>query len=73
MKRKYNHEQQEQTQYVREMKQALEEIKRAENCFDTAADPDLAEWAALGISAAKKKYAYILKKAKNQDGTVSYQ
>ena len=73
MKKKNQETEQVSIKYYREMKQALEEIKRAENCFDTAADPDLAEWAALGISAAKKKYAYILKQAKNQGNPISYQ
>ena len=59
--------------YAIEVKKAFSDWQAAENYFDNvAADPDLIDFAIYDIEAAKKKYAYMLKKAKerhNEDRT----
>ncbi|MDD5017839.1 MAG: DUF2508 family protein [Eubacteriales bacterium] len=52
--------------YATEVRQAYADWQAAENYFDNVADPDLIDFAIYDIEAAKKKYAYMLKKAKEQ-------
>lgn len=54
--------------YTVEVKQAYADWQAAENYFDNVADPDLIDFAIYDIEAAKKKYAYMLKKAKELHG-----
>lgn len=53
-----------QESYADEVKRAYSELKAAENYFDNVDDPDLIDFAIYGLEAAKKKYAYMLKKAR---------
>lgn len=50
--------------YATEVKKAYADVKAAESYFNIVADPDLIDFAIYDIEAAKKKYAYMLKKAK---------
>jgi hypothetical protein len=53
--------------FAAEVKRAYADWQAAENYFDNvAADPDLIDFAIYDMEAAKKKYAYMLKKAKEQ-------
>ncbi len=49
---------------VEDVKQAYSDLKAAENYFDNVDDPDLIDFAIYDLEAAKKKYAYMLKKAR---------
>ena len=50
--------------YAEEVRKAFADLKAAENYFDNVHDPDLIDYAIYDIEAAKKKYAYMLKKAR---------
>ena len=50
--------------FATEIKKAHADWQAAENYFDNVADPDLVDFAIYDIEAAKKKYIYMLKKAK---------
>ncbi len=53
--------------FAAEVKRAYADWQAAENYFDNvAADQDLIDFAIYDMEAAKKKYAYMLKKAKEQ-------
>ncbi len=52
--------------YAEDVKKAYADLKAAENYFDNANDPDLIDFAIYDIEAAKKKYAYMLKKARQE-------
>ena len=53
--------------FAAEVKRAYADWQAAENYFDNvAADPDLIDFAIYDMQAAKKKYSYMLKKAKEQ-------
>jgi protein subunit release factor A len=62
------HEEQSQHKDIAEMircvHQAKEEWCQAEQYFDNVSDPDLVDYAIYRIEASKKKYDYMLKKAK---------
>lgn len=49
-----------------DVKRAYAELKAAENYFDNVEDPDLIDFAVYDLEAAKKKYAYMLKKARKE-------
>lgn len=50
--------------YAREIRQAHAAWQAAENYFDNVSDPDLIDYAIYDVAAARKKYMYMLKKAK---------
>lgn len=50
--------------YAEDVKRAYAEMKAAENYFDNVDDPDLIDFAIYDLEAAKKKYAYMLKRAR---------
>jgi len=50
--------------YAEDVKRAFSDLKAAENYFDIVDDPDLIDFAIYDLEAAKKKYAYMLKKAR---------
>ncbi len=52
--------------YAEDVKRAYAEMKAAENYFDNVNDPDLIDYAIYDLEAAKKKYAYMLKKARQE-------
>lgn len=54
--------------YAEDVKKAYADLKAAENYFDNVYDPDLIDFAIYDIEAAKKKYAYMLKKARQEYG-----
>ena len=55
---------QENDAYAQEAKKAYADWQAAENYFDNVADPDLVDFAIYDIEAAKKKYVYLLRKAR---------
>ncbi len=57
---------QDQNTYVEDVKRAYAEMKAAENYFDNVNDPDLIDFAIFDLEAAKKRYAYMLKKARQE-------
>lgn len=52
--------------YAADVKKAYAEWQAAENYFDNVSDPDLIDFAIYDIAAARKKYVYMLKKARQQ-------
>lgn len=52
--------------YAEDVKRAYAEMKAAENYFDNVDDPDLIDFAIYDLEAAKKKYSYMLKKARQE-------
>ena len=50
--------------FADEVKRAYAEWQAAENYFDNVSDPDLVDFAIFDMQAARKKYAYMLKKAR---------
>jgi hypothetical protein len=57
---------QDQSTYAEDVKRAYAEMKAAENYFDNVNDPDLIDFAIYDLEAAKKRYAYMLKKARQE-------
>lgn len=58
----------EENAYAEDVKKAFSDMKAAENYFDSVDDPDLIDFAIYDLQAAKKKYAYMLKKARQEYG-----
>ncbi|MGE5495637.1 MAG: DUF2508 family protein [Burkholderiales bacterium] len=50
--------------HAEDVRQAYSDLKAAENYFDNVDDPDLIDFAIYDLEAAKKKYEYMLKKAR---------
>ena len=50
--------------FADEVRQAYAEWQAAANYFDNVADPDLVDFAIYDMEAARKKYVYMLKKAR---------
>jgi len=50
--------------FAEEVRRAYAEYKAAENYFDNVDDPDLVDFAIYGMQAARMKYVYLLKKAR---------
>jgi hypothetical protein len=57
---------QDQNTCAEDVKRAYAEMKAAENYFDNVNDPDLIDFAIFDLEAAKKRYAYMLKKARRE-------
>ncbi|MGB9812643.1 MAG: YaaL family protein [Thermovenabulum sp.] len=57
---------------VEELKRAKNEWIAAEKYFESVSDPDLVEYAIYNIEAAKRKYIYLLKKAREEGITSGY-
>lgn len=58
-------------QFIRSVNKAKNEWLAAQNYFDNVSDPDLVDYAIYEIEAARKKYMYLLKQAKNISDTPS--
>jgi hypothetical protein len=52
------------SEYANEVKRAFAIWQAAQNYFDNVADPDLIDFAIYDMEAAKKRYVYMLKKAR---------
>ncbi len=50
--------------FADEVRQAYADWQAAANYFDNVADPDLVDFAIFDMEAARKKYVYMLKKAR---------
>lgn len=57
---------------VEELKKAKNEWIAAEKYFESVSDPDLVEYAIYNMEAAKRKYIYLLKKAREEGITSGY-
>jgi len=51
-------------EYAMDVRRAYSQWQAAENYFDSVDDPDLIDFAIYDMEAAKKKYVYLLKKAR---------
>lgn len=51
-------------EYADDVKRAYAVWQAAQNYFDNVADPDLVDFAIFDMEAAKKRYVYMLKKAR---------
>jgi hypothetical protein len=54
--------------YAADVHRAYSEWQAAENYFDNVDDPDLIDFAIYDMEAAKKKYSYMLRKARESYG-----
>ena len=54
--------------YAFDVRRAYAEWQAAENYFENVADPDLVDFAIYDMEAAKKKYIYMLKRARAEYG-----
>lgn len=52
--------------FAQQIKKAHADWKAAENYFENVSDPDLIDYAIYDVAAAKRKYMYLLKQAKQQ-------
>jgi len=52
--------------YAADVRRAYSEWQAAENYFDNVDDPDLIEFAIYDMEAAKKKYTYMLRRARER-------
>jgi hypothetical protein len=57
---------------LRCVQKAMEEWCEAEQFFENVSDPELVDYAIYRIEACKKKYMYLLKKAKEMGVKVDY-
>ncbi len=55
-------------EYANDVKKAYAAWQAAENYFENVADPDLIDFAIYDMEAAKKRYVYMLKKAREVHG-----
>ncbi|EGD52019.1 hypothetical protein TheetDRAFT_1106 [Thermoanaerobacter ethanolicus JW 200] len=53
-------------QLVNEVRQTIKELKDAEIYFQSVTDPDLVDYAIYRLESLKRKYIYLLKKAKKE-------
>lgn len=53
-------------QLVSEVRQTIKELKDAEIYFQNVTDPDLVDYAIYRLESLKRKYIYLLKKAKEE-------
>ncbi|ABY91362.1 MAG: Uncharacterized protein XD65_0381 [Caldanaerobacter subterraneus] len=53
-------------QLVNEVRQTIKELKDAEIYFQNVTDPDLVDYAIYRLESLKRKYIYLLKKAKEE-------
>ncbi len=54
--------------YAADVKRAYTDWQAAENYFQNVDDPDLIDFAIYDMEAAKKKYVYMLRKARAEYG-----
>lgn len=57
---------QEDQQLIGYVKDAMKEWNEAEKFFENVSEPDLIDYAIYRIEASKKRYMYLLKKAKEK-------
>lgn len=57
---------QEDQELIRCVQLAMEEWNQAEKFFESVSEPDLIDYAIFRIEACKKRYQYLLKKAKEK-------
>lgn len=65
-------EENENYEFVQNIADAREEWKTAEKFFHTVSDPDLVDHAIYKLEAAKTRYIYLLKKAKEEGIKVNF-
>lgn len=53
-------------QLVNEVRRTIKELKDAEIYFQSVTDPDLVDYAIYRLESLKRKYIYLLKKAKEE-------
>ena len=57
---------------IRCVQHAMEEWNQAEKLFESVSEPELIDYAIYRIEASKKRYMYLLKKAKEKGVKVDY-
>lgn len=57
--------------YISALTQAQQEYQVAHSCFDEAVEPEVIDEAIFLMAAARKKYAYFLKKVRGSCETTS--
>lgn len=54
------------------IEKASQEMQDAQNFFDNVTDPELIDHAIFRMEAAKSKYAFLLKKAKDNGARINF-
>jgi len=52
---------------IKLIQMAGEEVSAARNLFSAAEDPNMVEWAVYNLTAAEKRYDFLLKKYKQKN------
>ncbi|SHK60014.1 DUF2508 family protein [Tepidibacter formicigenes] len=53
-------------EFMNDLKSAYLDLKSAESFFENVKDPDLVDYAIFRLEAAKSRYSYFLRKAKEK-------
>ncbi len=52
---------------VEEIKKAVEEMDQARSIYSQVDDPEMVDWAVYSLTAAEKRYDYLLKKYRRKN------
>ncbi len=52
--------------FLNDLREAYLDLKSAESLFENVKDPDLIDYSIFRLEAAKSKYSYLIKKAKEK-------
>jgi len=61
----------EEQELVKSVQQAMKEWYTAQQYFESVSDPELVDYAVYSLEASRKKYMYLLKKARDMGIKVS--
>lgn len=67
----FKKEEDEDDEFLRDLRGAYVELKSSQLFFENVKDPDLVDYAIFRLEAAKAKYSYFLKKAKEKGITAN--
>lgn len=51
---------------IEEINKAVEEMARARSIYSEVGDPEMVDWAVYSLTAAEKRYDYLLKKYRHK-------
>lgn len=54
-------------EFTGQVQRALEQWKDAQNYFENVTDPDLVDYAIFGLETARRRYQFMLKRAREMD------
>lgn len=62
----FKKQEEEDEEFLRDLRGAYLELQSSQSFFENAKDPDLVDYAIFRLEAAKAKYSYFLRKAKEK-------